>query len=294
MSLDGSVGRCLTLASLAVLAAASSASAGACIDAAAGDYRLCKADCREAFQVAKDACLNRDHACVELCRAERSECRDASGFDADIDQCNDDMEAVIAQCKIDYPAGSTSRDICIDDAQVAGFRCRDQKREENAAELEACRSAFKVCAKACPPADPNPDPNTPVINRRQCRREAKVTFMGCLADCREDFQVAKDACRNLDHECVEACRTQRHDCLEPKLAALEAEIALCNQQRDQTIAGCEVDPAPFPDVDSCVDNAQVIAFQCRDQEREDARPGIRECRDAYKDVCVPACPPATP
>src|SRR5689334_5340483 len=53
--------------------------ASPCRDEAVQDRKDCRSDCRESFQVAKDGCLNRDHACVEVCRAQRSECHDATG-----------------------------------------------------------------------------------------------------------------------------------------------------------------------------------------------------------------------
>jgi hypothetical protein len=43
--------------------------------------------------------LNRLHSCVEVCRANRSQCRLDSGFDAAIDACNDVLEARRAQCR---------------------------------------------------------------------------------------------------------------------------------------------------------------------------------------------------
>lgn len=293
MSRHPSLGAFLGLASLAALLAATAALGGECIDAAVGQYKDCKADCREQFQVDKDACLNRDHACVEACRADREDCREATGYDAAIDQCNATRDAAIQSCKQIYPPG-TSRDTCIDNAQVDGFRCRDQVREDKRDPLRACRLQFRACAKACPPADPNPDPNEEVIDKRQCRRDAKQVFKGCLVICREDFQIAKDACRNKDHACVEQCRTDREACRAPVLAELAADIAVCNAERDQAIQSCKSTyPTPGPAQDACIDQAQVVAFQCRDQAREDARPGLKPCRDAFR-ACVTACPPASP
>ena len=49
----------------------------------------------------------------------------------------------------------------------------------------------------------------------------------CRGDCREDFQVDKDACRNLDHDCVENCRADRNDCNEPVQDQLDADVAAC-------------------------------------------------------------------
>src|SRR5262249_44965784 len=146
----------LLSAALVVLLAVS-ARGDSCIASARAELGDCRASCREDLQVAKDACLNRDHACVEVCRAQREECRDATGFDADIAACDAKLEADVATCRALYPIG-TDRATCIDDAQIAGFQCRDQAREDNRPALVACRSQFRMCATACPPIDPTVTP----------------------------------------------------------------------------------------------------------------------------------------
>jgi hypothetical protein len=66
---------CTAVAGFALLGGGSGARAGGvCIDDAVGQYRECQAQCQEDYQAAKDACPNRDHDCVELCRAERDSC----------------------------------------------------------------------------------------------------------------------------------------------------------------------------------------------------------------------------
>jgi hypothetical protein len=41
--------------------------------------------------------------------------------------------------------------------------------------------------------------------------------------------------------------------------------------------------------DQCIDKAQVVAFSCRDQCREDARPAFVDCRNSFRS-CITACP----
>jgi len=261
-------------------AQASAGDVGQCIYASKGEYKECKADCKEEYQTAKDACSNKDHVCVDACREERAECREATGFDAAIDACNDQREDDIANCKMLYPPDTDARDQCIDNAQLAAFQCRDQVREDNKDELTACRSAFKACREACPPgAGPVEDPTT-------CKLEAKEAQKVCRAACREDFQIAKDACRNRDHDCVEGCRADRQDCKAPIQATLDAAIASCKATKDAAIALCNGD-------DGCIDQAQAVAFGCRDDAREAARPGFQACRQAFK-ACVLGCPAASP
>ncbi len=275
----------LTAALLATLGSPAAATTKECLRAARAEYADCKATCKEEFQTAKDACHNRDHACVEVCRAERSECVDATGLAADLQACEDARDAAVANCKALYPSGSPERDQCIDNAQVQAFVCRDAAREQNKPELKACRTAFRACVRACPAGA------GPVESPAVCLRNAKDAYTACLAECREDYQIAKDACRNRDHECVEACRVQRHDCRAPIRAQLEADIAACNATRDAAIQTCrDQNPPDSPELDACIDQAQVVAFQCRDQARENAKPGFAACRADFR-ACVQACPP---
>jgi hypothetical protein len=272
------VGFTLTVAVIALTAHAGWA--GQCVKAAAGDYKDCKAGCKETLQTAKDACINKDHDCVEACRDVRADCRDATGFDAAIKACNTDKETQIANCKQIYGPGTPERDQCIDNAQVDGFVCRLGVRKAKKPALAECRTAFKGCVHACPAGA------GPQVDRKQCRSDAKQEGKACGADCREDFQVDKDACRNLDHDCVEQCRADRQGCRQPVQDGLDADIASCKATRDGAIAACNGDA-------SCIEQARVVAFECRDQAREDAKPGFAACRATFKS-CVQSCAPASP
>ena len=274
-------------AALVLLASAPRAwAADPCITEAKIEARECKAACREALQTATDDCLDRDHACVEACRAERAECREATGFDAAIDACNATRDDARQACREAYPAGSPERDQCIDQVQVVAFQCRDAAREQAKRPLKECRKQFRRCARGCARNDP-PDR----AGRSACRDEAKTAYKRCQAECREDLQVEKDACRNRDHACAEDCRAARAECRRPIREQHAADVAACNATRDQAIANCKSLFAPdTPARDTCIDNAQVDAFRCRDEAREAARPGLRACRDDFR-ACVRACPP---
>lgn len=269
----------------AVVLVATIAFASPCSDEAAQDRRDCRADCRESFQAAKDGCLNRDHDCVEVCRAQRSECRDATGIDAARRACDDALESARQACRAAHAPETPERDACIDQAQVIAFQCRDQAREQARPGLEQCRDDFKTCAKACPGAGPEA-----VVDRAQCRRDAKAAFLDCRATCKEDFQVAKDVCLNRDHECVEQCRADRYTCKQPIYAQADAAKVQCNNTRDDAIDTCRaLYGEGTAERDQCVDNAQVDAFRCRDMANEAARPGLRACRDTYQ-ACAQTCP----
>lgn len=254
---------------------------GQCVKAAVAEYLECKATCKEAAQAARDACANRDHVCVDACREGRATCIEETGREAGIEACNAVRDAAVANCKTIYGPGTPERDQCIDNAQLAAFLCRDGVREQTAAAVRACHTGFRACRRTCPPGA------GPVTDPAQCRRDAATELRACLTACREDVQLAKDACRNLDHDCVEQCRSDRKTCTDPVRAALDTAVAACKATRDAAVAACNGD-------DACIDQAQAVAFQCRDAAREAARPGLRACRDAFRACVRPGCeiPPA--
>jgi hypothetical protein len=120
--------------------------------------RRCAATCREEFQLAKDTCLDRDHECVEACRAARGECRAplVAAFEEALGVCAADRAAAIDVCRSLYAADTPERDACVDQAQLAAFACRDAAREAVKPGLRVCREAFLDCAVACPPPGGSP------------------------------------------------------------------------------------------------------------------------------------------
>jgi hypothetical protein len=70
-----------------------------CIGDAKSQFIECRGQCKEDYQAAKDACLNRDHECVEVCRARREECRLATGIDADLAACDATLRAAKQLCR---------------------------------------------------------------------------------------------------------------------------------------------------------------------------------------------------
>jgi hypothetical protein len=283
------------VAGLMLLGAASPSWADACRADAKQTYRDCGATCKEDFQSDKDACLDRDHDCVEACRGERYDCRQATGFDGAIAACNATLATAKAQCRNDHAPGTPGRDTCIDQAQVVAFQCRDSAREAAKQPLKQCRKNFVVCAKACPPASP-----VAPANPQQCKQDAKTAYKTCSAECKEDFQLAKDVCRNRDHTCVEQARADRETCRQPFEDQLASDVAACNltlhgdgtAENPGAINTCKsLYGDGTPDLDQCIDNAQVAAFECRDQAHEDAHPGFEGCRQDFR-THVEACGPA--
>ncbi len=283
----------VALAALVVAAQAQAAgdkAVGICIKEARSDAKSCGALAREGQQAATDLCLKRDHQCVEVCRADRASCVDDTGIEGSLCDCASALEDAREVCRGLYLPGTPERNTCIDQAQVVAFECRDTVKEVARPALRICRSTFKACAKACGPVDPLDPP----VDPRQCRSDAKVAFEAAKAVCVEDFQIAKDACLNRDHECVEQCRAVRQDCKGPILDALEQAKDACRATRDLEVANCRNLYADgTPERDACIDQAQVVAFICRDDAHEVARPQLQICRQAFR-TCVQACPVPPP
>lgn len=275
-----------------VLATVPAAYAHPCGREAKRDAQDCGAACKETFQLTKDTCLNRDHACVEQCRANRSQCRLDTGFDANIDSCNDALEVDRKKCRVDNPTLGPDRDACIDLAQVKAFQCRDTARERAKLALEQCRKGFRDCASACGGTAPV-DPGT-------CIGAAKDAAKTCAQTCREAYQAAKDDCRGLDHNCVELCRSARTDCRQPIRDTLKIALEACDAPRKIGVDGCKAlypkprDFAAQVAFDLCVDPFQLTAFICRDGAHEAARPGLEGCRDLFQACVKPACVLPTP
>ena len=82
----------------AQLAVATTGPAG-CLRDVRRTFVECGASCREDLQSAKDSCINKDHACVEGCRAGRAACVDASGLRVAINACDDTLAAARAICR---------------------------------------------------------------------------------------------------------------------------------------------------------------------------------------------------
>jgi hypothetical protein len=271
-----------------LVAALPARAANPCIGDAKQQFTEQKAQCKEDYQAAKDACLNRDHACMEGCRAGREECVLASGLDESLTACRDALRDAKATCRATHVEGTPELDQCIDQAQVTGFLCRRAARTAAKPALKACRVGFRACAQACPPpVDP-----AEVVDKVQCKLDAKGVYLACKAAAREAFQAQKDLCLNRDHACVEVCRADRDTCREPVENQLDADIAACNATRDAGVGNCVLLYPEGPDRDACITAAQVDAFQCRDAARETAKPGFQRCRDAFQ-TCALACPPAS-
>ena len=270
---------------LSLVAVPAARATNPCISDAKETFTDAYAQCKEDYQVAKDNCINKDHDCVEACRAGREQCVIASGLPDALDVCRTVLYAAKADCRTNNPPDSTALDSCIDQKQVAAFQCRQAARKAAKPAVVACRTGFRACVQACPA----PAMGDPVVDKVACKLQARTDYLQCKKDSREAFQVQKDLCLNRDHDCVEGCRADRDTCREPIENQLESDIATCNHARDITVAGCNGDQ-------SCIDDANVAAFICRDAARETARPGLQTCGQNFQScaelcTCVGSCPP---
>ncbi len=126
----------------------------------------------------------------------------------------------------------------------------------------------------------------------QCLADARAEARTCIQVCRDDFRADKDSCRNLDHECVEAAREVRESCVGAVLTALAQCVASeCAAFKAQIQACRETYPFGDPQRDPCIDNAQLLNFQCRDACRESVQlhPSLKQCRVEFR-AAIKACP----
>ncbi len=129
----------------------------------------------------------------------------------------------------------------------------------------------------------------------ECVQEAQDQYSECIAVCRETMQVEKDLCRSVSHDCAEACREAFITCIGPHIAELETCKDTCHAEREQAVQDCRNQHGSDPaSLDNCIDQAQVNAFMCRDQCREQTqlRASLIQCRRQLRS-CIQACPPAT-
>jgi len=284
--------RCMLLAALSLLVAArvvGAREADPCRVEARTGLRECKQTCRDAFREVKDTCSKRDPVCVDACRLGRDECR--APFEVELAAaravCDEALHAAKRTCREQFGDGTAELDACVDQAQGVAFACRDAARESVAADLRQCGSNFRACVETnCPPEAP--------VDRatfRACKLDARDVLRRCVVGCRDEFQLDKDTCLDRDHACVEVCRAARTDCRAPILEVFEAALTSCADERQNAIEVCRsLYPADTPERDACIDQAQLAAFACRDAAREEAKPGLRVCRDDFV-ACAQACPP---
>ncbi|MGH7893920.1 MAG: hypothetical protein ACREQL_04580 [Candidatus Binatia bacterium] len=255
-----------------------------CLQSARAEAKDCTSSASGAFQTALDGCLERDHECVDACRWNRQECRDATGIGGDLAACQLELAAAKADCDR-FPRGSKARIRCIDQAQIAGFQCRRRALRRVRREFRSCEAQFKQCADACEPGGPSGGVSA-------CRSEAKAAFQSVVAGCRAAYQATASACIDKDLTCTQDCIDARETCNAPTQTTLDAALATCTAQEQTAVSACvAANPAGSSALQDCITTAQANAFTCRDAALEAAGPGFAACAGAYLS-CVHGCPSA--
>ena len=145
-----------------------------------------------------------------------------------------------------------------------------------------------------------------------CVQTAKGNFQACARQCKQDFVDARLLCRNIQPACGEACLGGRQVCVDNANTILQtgqlpdgSSLANCNGGTDQCKAAFQAAKqtchAPCQPADTqcveCVDNAQVMDFECRDTCRDSWRTNptvvafLQTCQSSFK-ACIQKCPPA--
>ena len=125
---------------------------------------------------------------------------------------------------------------------------------------------------------------------QQCIREAAKDYQECRKGCQTDFKDAKDICRDVDHSCAVGCATGLEQCEEIPLTTLQSCKNNCNSTLDADKQNCRSqNPKGTEALDSCIDQAQVDAFLCRDECREGVSGALQQCRVVFR-TCIGACP----
>jgi len=254
-----------------------------CLQAGRTSRKTCVSSAFGAFQGDVEGCLEREHVCVDACRTEQQDCRSATGLGDALGTCIEQLVLDRAQCRATHPLDSRKRARCIDQAQIAAFRCRRDATRAVRGALRACRRDFRRCAFACAPG-------TPLAGVLACRQQAKAVRQTAVAQCQDDFVLSASACIDKAASCVDGCNQARGACVEPTEAAFAAAYAACTDTRNAAVAACQAD---FPDDptarSACVESAQAAAFSCRDAAAEAAEPGLTACASAWAQ-CIDACP----
>ena len=163
-------------------------------------------------------------------------------------------------------------------ASSAAIRCARTTRPE----LKACRAAFKACAASVRRVSgPVVDPEA-VQDRREGRRTRRAARTAARTS-RSRRMPAATATTTASRAAAPIARPARRRCR----PALDAAVAQCKADqagRHRTLQRRST---------ACIDQAQAVAFQCRDDAREAAKPGFEACRQAFK-ACVQGCPAASP
>jgi hypothetical protein len=266
-------------------AATTRACSDPCLQAARAERHDCDSSASGVFLDTVTGCLKRDHECVDSCRTERQDCRDATSLGADLARCQLDLDAATGQCRTSFPLRPLRLAICVGRARLTGFRCRVAAFAGLHSELKACRTQFSTCADAC-------RPGSPPGGVHQCRAEGRAALRDALDECKLAYRASASACIDRDLGCVDSCIQSREGCNAPATAALNAAIAACAATRTTAVSACmTANPDGGAALEECIQAAQAAAYECRQAAIDASLPSFASCTATYAG-CLRACPPA--
>jgi hypothetical protein len=132
---------------------------------------------------------------------------------------------------------------------------------------------------------------------RACLLQAREDLQSCSGECVNDFRNERFTCRNVEPGCGRECLGHRESCIETASQPLVDCVTGCQNTLAEAKAACVTTcNGDTSCLDTCTDQAQVDAFTCRDNCREEFHMGpgpteIESCRATFRE-CVRACPPA--
>jgi hypothetical protein len=273
----------LLVATSAARAATTRQCSDPCLSSARAERKECTTSASGVFLDTVTGCIERDHQCVNACRTERQDCRDATSLGSDLARCDLERDAATLQCRTSFPLQPRRLAICVGRARVAGFRCRRTAFSALRTELKDCRSTFSACADACGPGGPPEGADT-------CRAEGKAALRDALGECKVAYRATASACIGKDLGCVQQCGQSREGCRGMAKADLDDAIAACTATRNAAVAACEAaNPGGGTSLQACTDAALAAAFDCREAALGASLPSFSTCTATYVS-CLRACP----
>jgi hypothetical protein len=126
-----------------------------------------------------------------------------------------------------------------------------------------------------------------------CIQDGKNGLRDCKAGCKDTFLTTKDVCNNRDPNCMTICRADRAGCRAD--TGIDEDLAKCQADLFAAKAVCRDPNHPLDPnaLGHCIDQAEIVAFQCRDAAREKWHSALAICRKQFR-ICARACPPADP